>query len=114
MRNLLGILVLTLAGLGCGSSNSSTCDKVVQGYKDYSAKASACGVTIPLGGFDSATCEAALNDSGCTAADKQKWGEFGTCLSSLPSCTTGNTTPFVNALTACTTTLSDSLSPNCG
>jgi hypothetical protein len=112
-RVLSGALVL-LATAGCGSSGSSTCDKVVQGYKDYSSKAAACGVTIPIGSFDSAACQSALNDSGCTEADKQQWGNFGTCLSALPSCTPGNTTAFTNAVVTCTTTLSDNLSPNCG
>ena len=42
-------LLLLTAGCGGGSSTGSVCDKVVQGYKDYSSKASACGVTIPLG-----------------------------------------------------------------
>src|SRR3954447_21193892 len=110
----IGGLVL-LASAGCGSSGGgSNCDNVVQGYKDYSAKASACGVTIPIGSFDAATCNAALNDSGCTDADKQQWGNFGTCLSGLPACTTGNTTAFTNAVVTCTTNLSNNLSPNCG
>ena len=99
-------LLLLAAGCGGGASTGSTCEKVVQGYKDYSAKASACGVTIPIGGFDQASCEAALNASGCTAQDKQLWGDYGTCLSALPSCTTGNTTPFTNAVLACTDKLS--------
>ena len=110
----LGAAVVLVVMAGCGSSGGSTCDKVVQGYKDYSAKAAACGVTIPIGSFDSAACQSALNQSGCTDADKTQWGNFGTCLSSLPACTPGNTTAFTTAVTTCTTTLSDNLSPNCG
>ncbi|HET6980635.1 MAG TPA: hypothetical protein VFI53_00765 [Myxococcaceae bacterium] len=37
----------------------------------------------------------------------------GSCLSGLPGCTTGNTTPFTTAVVACTTTLSNGLSPAC-
>lgn len=76
--------------------------------------AAACGVTIPIGSSDSAACQSALDDSGCTDADKQQWGNFGTCLSALPSCTPGNTTAFTSALVTCTTNLSNNLSPNCG
>ena len=61
-----------------------------------------CGVNIPIGNFDQASCESALNASGCTAQDRQLWGDFGSCLSALPSCTTGNTTPFTTAVIACT------------
>jgi hypothetical protein len=113
-RHVLGVITTVLLAMGCGSGSStgSACDKVVQGYKDYSSKASACGVTIPIGNFDQASCEAALNQSGCTSADKQLYGDFGSCLSALPSCTSGNTTPFVNAVLACTDKL-NGLSANC-
>lgn len=104
--------MLLLAGCGSGSSTGSACDKVVQGYKDYSSKASACGVTIPIGSFDQASCEAAFNGSGCSAQDKQLYADFGSCLSALPSCTAGNTTPFVNAVIACTNKL-NGLSSTC-
>jgi len=113
MRNeVFGVAtaVLLAAGCGSGSSGGSACDKVVQGYKDYSSKAAACGVTIPVGSFDSGSCEAAL--SSCTSADKQLYGDFGSCLSALPSCTAGNTTPFVNAVLACTAKL-EGLSSSC-
>ncbi len=114
MRGTAGVVLsmLVAAGCGSGSSTGSACDKVVQGYKDYAAKASACGVNIPIGNFDQASCEAAFNGSGCTAADKSLYGDFGTCLSNLPSCTPGNTTPFVNALVVCTDKLSG-LSSTC-
>ena len=112
-KNLLGVMTVLLLAAGCGSSSGgSACDKVVQGYKDYSSKASACGVTIPIGNFDQASCEAALNNAGCTAQDKELYGDFGSCLSALPSCTTGNTTPFVTAVVACTDKL-NGLSANC-
>jgi len=54
-----------------------------------------------------------LDASGCTAADRELWGNFGRCLSGLPGCTAGNTTPFTTGVVACTTTLSDGLSPAC-
>ena len=112
---LAGAAALLLLAAGCGSSSSSgsVCGRVVQGYHDYGTKAAACGVNIPIGSFDQASCESALNASGCTAADRELWGNFGSCLSGLPSCTTGNTTPFTTAVVACTTTLSDGLSPAC-
>ncbi len=113
-QRLMGLAVVLLAAAGCGSGGSSNCDKVVQGYKDYSSKAAACGITIPVGSFDANACNAALNGSGCNDADKTAWGNFGTCLSNLPSCTTGNTSAFTNAVVTCTTNLSNSLSPNCG
>jgi len=108
---VLGWMATSLLAVGCGSgAGGSACDKVVQGYKDYAAKASACGVTLQIGNFDQASCEAAL--SNCTAQDKDLYGDFGSCLSALPSCTAGNSTPFVNAVLACTDKLSG-LSSNC-
>ena len=106
------VALLLVVGCGSGSSTGSACDKVVQGYKDYASKASPCGVNINIGSFDQAACESAFNGSGCTAQDKQLWGDFGSCLSALPSCTAGNTTPFTNALLACTDKL-NALSGNC-
>jgi hypothetical protein len=113
-RNGLAVVAALVLSAGCGggSSSGSACDKVVQGYKDYSSKASACGVNIPIGSFDQSACEAAFNGSGCTAQDKQLWGDYGTCLSGLPSCNSGNTTPFVDAVVACTDKL-NGLSGNC-
>ena len=69
-------------------------------------------MTIPIGNFDQASCEAALNESGCTDQDKQLWGDFGSCMSALPNCTSGNTTPFVDAVLACTSKL-DAVSSAC-
>ena len=60
MWKALGMMLVSLLALGCGSSSGSACDKVVKGYQDYASKASACGVNIPLGGFDAASCEAAF------------------------------------------------------
>ena len=113
-RNGLAVVAALLLAAGCGggSSTGSACDKVVQGYSDYASKASGCGVNIPIGSFDKTACENAFNGSGCTAQDKQLWGDFGSCLSALPSCSAGNTTPFVNAVVACTDKL-NGLSGNC-
>ena len=112
---LVGAGMVLLLAAGCGSSSScgSVCGMVVQGYKVYASKVPACGASIQLGSFVQAACESALNASGCTAADRDLWGNFGTCLSGLPACTTGNTAPFTNAVIACTNTLSDGLSPAC-
>ncbi|HUM09754.1 MAG TPA: hypothetical protein VLT82_02290 [Myxococcaceae bacterium] len=113
-RRGLGLFaaVVLIAGCGSGTSTGSACDKIVQGYSDYATKASACGVTIPVGSFDKASCEAAFNGSGCTSADKQLWADFGSCLSALPTCTAGNITPFTNAVVACTNKL-NGLSASC-
>jgi len=114
-RNAVGVIASMLLAAGCGGGSGSTgsaCDKVVQGYKDYSSKAAGCGVNIPIGSFDQASCEAALNQSGCTSADKELYGEFGSCLSALPSCTASNSSAFVDAVLVCTDKL-NGLSANC-
>jgi hypothetical protein len=113
-RNGLAVVAALLLAAGCGggSSGASACDKVVQGYSDYSSKASGCGVNIPVGSFDRAACESAFNGSGCTAQDKQLWGDYGSCLSALPACTSGTSSAFVDAVVACTDKLSG-LSGNC-
>ena len=110
----LGVTLLLLGGVGCGSSSGggSDCDKVVKGYNDYASKASACGVNFPIGSMTTAQCDQAFSSSGCTAADKTLYGNFGTCLSNLPTCNSSNTQPFLDAVVACTDKL-NGLSSGC-
>ena len=77
MRRALGTMVMASlpGGRVSGTRAARPATRVVKGYQDDSSKASACGVNIPLGGFDAAACEAAFKNSGRTDADKALYGD---------------------------------------
>jgi|SRR5215510_257848 len=109
---ILGWTVVVLLAAGCGSSNSSTCDAFVNGLNAYASKAAPCGGSGLPSGLTKDTCTDALSHSGCTDADKQKFTDFGNCLSAMPTCNPADVTSFDTALSNCVSKLSG-VSPNC-
>jgi len=100
--------VILLAGCGGSSSDPASCDTFTKGLNDYNAKVAPCvGSTVP---FQQSACTNALSNSSCSSADKQKFADFGSCLSTVPTCTDPN---FSTAVSTCTTKLTG-LSTGCG
>jgi len=109
----LGVLAALLMAVGCGGGNSDTasCDALIKGLNDFNTKAAPCGVNTPPISVTADSCKASIGK--CTDADKTKLNNFGSCLSSLPTCSQSTVETWANQVQTCVNNVSG-LSSGCG
>lgn len=84
---------------GCGGSDSSVCDKLATGLKDLTTKAAPCFSSTPPTPLTADQCRQSIDQ--CTSSDKQKLGDFGSCLSALPTCSASSLSSWQSSLQTC-------------
>jgi hypothetical protein len=91
----LGLLFLA----GCGGGGTDVCDKVATGLNDLITKAAPCSTSTPPSPLTADQCRQSLGN--CTDADKQKLGDFGSCLSALPTCSPATVSSWQTSVQDC-------------
>ena len=84
---------------GCGSSSSAVCDKLATGLNDFATKAAPCSSSVPPSPITADQCRQSIDK--CTSSDQQKLGDFGSCLSALPTCSQQTVQQFQTAVQDC-------------
>jgi len=113
MRRIVPGVLLLLAAVGCGSSNSSICDQLADTAHSLNSKYAACG-SLGLPDFNKDACKQDFDHGDCTDADRQTFNNFMSCVNALPNCTPATQNSWLNSALTCRDTLVNSLSDNCG
>ena len=80
-RTVWTIGLLSISGCGGGSD---VCDQLATGLNDLAKSAAGCSSSVPQPPLTADQCRQSIDN--CSDSDKQKLGDFGRCLSALPTC----------------------------
>ena len=98
MRPRLWIIGL-VAIAGCGGKDTSVCDRLATGLTDLTTKAAPCFSSVPQTPLTADQCRQSIDK--CSDSDKQKLGDFGSCLSALPTCNPQTLSAWQSSVQSC-------------
>ncbi|WP_224241707.1 hypothetical protein [Hyalangium gracile] len=105
----LAVAMVSVALTGCGGSE---CEDAVDTGKSVAKKAEACSEYSELISEDYTVAQCEEEIEGCSDDDQEKFEKWLDCMNALPTCTSGSSEDFGDAVFLCFSNMGE-LSPSC-